>query len=107
LGVITQAEACKKLGISESQLRRKIKDYGIEHKRPAMQQNPSDRKGIRQDWRTKLMRLATNSVEFTTQEAMQALGDVSRKTSVSHLKTLTQVGVLLHVGRGKYCRASK
>lgn len=99
---VTQVEACKRLGISESQLRRKMKDYGIEHKRPARQGVKVVGKWSRQNWQTKLMRLAARSGEFTTQEAMQILGGVSRKTAVGHLNFLTKKGELVRISRGKY-----
>jgi len=98
----TQVEACKRLGISESQLRRKMKDYGIEHKRFSKIDVGAKGKDSRPNWRSKLMRLAANSGEFTTQQAISVLGGVSRKTAVGHLNKLVSEGVIERMGRGKY-----
>ena len=102
----TQLDASKRLGISESQLRRKIKDYGIEHKRSARRDVNSKGKKSRSDWRFKLTRLASRSEEFTTQEAIEALGSVSRKTAIEHLNKLVIEGVIERRGRGVYCRTT-
>jgi len=98
----TQAEACRRLGISESQLRRKMRDYGIAHKRPSRTDARPVGKGVIPEWRSKLMRLASNECEFTTQQAITALGGVSRKTAISHLNALASIGELERIGRGKY-----
>ncbi len=100
----TQAEASKRLGISESQLRRKMKDYGIENKRSRKFNANSGIRPARLDWRTKIARLAYESDEFTTQMAIVVLGGVSRKTAIDHLNTLTRIGELERVKRGIYRR---
>jgi len=98
----SQAEACKRLGISESQLRRKIKDYGIAYRRFVRRDARAESRKSHLDWRSILLQLATNEREFTTQQAITALGGVSRKTAISHLNALASIGELERISRGKY-----
>lgn len=100
----TQVEARKRLGISESQLRRKIKEFGIEPNRVSKSSAQAKRKSPKTEWRARLLRLAGKSTEFTTQDAMAALGGVSRKTAVKHLNKLTISDELERIERGKYKR---
>jgi len=98
----TQSVASKHLGISESQLRRKLKDYGIEYLRRPTAQKQGGRGQVRQSWRSQLNRLMKNSTEFSTQQAIDAMGGISRKTAIGHLNLLTNTGELVRITRGKY-----
>ena len=100
-----QDEAARQLGISLSQLRRKIKDYGIEYLRERKGQkrskNAPEIKLPRPDRKAELLQLAAEHGEFTTQKAIEALG-VSRKSVIEHLNELVTNGRLQKIGRGKY-----
>jgi len=106
-----QDEAARQLGISLSQLRRKLRDYGIEyHRKSKAETKKVDRGSIpdkpaRPDRRAELLRLAATNREFTTQQAIETLG-VSRKSVIEYLNQLVAAGGLKKVGRGRYATPS-
>ena len=104
-----QQDAIKHLRISESQLRRKIKDYGIEYTRSRKDRIIKDKgsKSLAQKKQSMIIQLVEKSGEVTTQDVMQLLGDASRKTAVKHLNVLIGADQLKRVGRGKYKRTGR
>jgi hypothetical protein len=56
------------------------------------------------DWCRKLILIASESVAFTTEQAIQALGGVSRKTAIEHLNSLVELGKIERFARGRYRR---
>ena len=58
----------------------------------------------RYDWCRKLIQIASESVTFTTEQAIQALGGVSRKTAIEHLNSLVELGKIERFARGWYRR---
>jgi DNA-binding NtrC family response regulator len=96
----TQSEACKRLGISESQLRKRMKDFGIDRKRTRTTKVKSEGKDSKSIWQLRLESLAAKLAEFTTQQVIATMGGVSRKTAIGHLNTLTSVDTIMRVRIG-------
>jgi len=59
---------------------------------------------VRCDWCRRLIQIASESVAFTTEHAIQALGVVSRKTAIEHLNSLVELGKIERFARGWYRR---
>ncbi len=103
-----QKEASKHLKISESRLRRKIKDFGIEYRRTRKVNVKKGRqKSITAKRRTQIINYLSKNDEISTSEAMKLLGDVSRKTAVSHLNSLIADGRIERAGRGIYIKVNQ
>ncbi len=101
----TQEEASKQLGISLSQLRRKLQDFGIDSK-PKVRtkkivKNLAQPIPALPNRRAELLKLAATNKEFTTRQAVEILG-VSRKTAIAHLNDLALLGEVQRIGRGRY-----
>ena len=98
-----QQEAAEHLCISESQLRRKINDYGIEYRKTKKAHlKKGKRKSNADQRRLKIVQMAMERGEITTQDVMKLLGNVSRKTATAYLNSLMTDGELERITRGKY-----
>ena len=99
-----QQDAVKHLRISESQLRRKIKDYGISYKRSRkVKAKPKQDKFTRLErQRQMILRYLEKHDEIETQDVVRLLDGVSRKTVIARLNELIEKGVIRRISRGKY-----
>ncbi|MDP8240677.1 MAG: sigma-54 dependent transcriptional regulator [Candidatus Hatepunaea meridiana] len=103
-----QQDAVKHLRISESQLRRKIKDYGIEYSRSRKDRIVKNKvsQSSSQKKKSMIIQLLEKRGEVSTQDVMQLLGNASRKTAVKHLNALIEVKEVARTGRGRYIKVN-
>ena len=100
-----QKTAAKHLRISESQIRRKIKDYGITYKRvhKDVKEKSRGKRSLGQNRQKELILQYLNEHgEITTPEAVDLLGNVVRKTAIARLNELIETGEVRRLLRGRY-----
>ena len=102
----TQKEAVHRLGISDSKLRRKIKEFGITYKRVRKTKGPKNEKkltGIEKQQRLILAYMEDHD-SFTTRDIVNMLGGVANKTAIARLNELIEAGKVRRLTRGRYER---
>ena len=99
-----QTAAAKHLCISESSVRRKIKDYGITYKRARQDIKISKKKvNLGQTRQHQLiLEYLEKHDELETPVAIVLLGNITRKTTIARLNELIESGKVRRLSRGRY-----
>ncbi len=99
-----QRIAAGHLRISESKLRRKIREFGIVYSksRRTEMENKNNRSPGQKRQRQLILNYLDEHSEITTPDAVQLLGEVARKTAIARLNELIEEGKLKRSMRGKY-----
>ena len=102
-----QRIAAQHLRISESKLRRRIREFGIVYSksRKADVEIKSKQSPWQKQQRQLILDYLDEHSEITTPDAVQLLGNVARKTAIARLNELIERGKLKRSMRGKYVQA--
>ena len=102
-----QTEAVKRLGISESKLRRKIQEFGITYKRGRKSHEMKklcELSGSEQKLQM-IREFMKNRESFRTKDIVQLLGGIANKTAIARLNDLIKKGEVIRISRGEYKRS--